>query len=275
MLQRLEGFGGAGESLVFAHANGYPPGSYREFLGRLASRYRVTAIHHRPLWSSESAPELLDWSCFADDLLETLEATQAGPVWMMGHSMGAVVSVKAAMRRPDLFRGLVLIDPVFIHPDALALRQDMPQEERDAQPMIRKTLTRPNRFPSLQDAFDFHRDKRAFAEISDLVMWDYIRAGTRRNANGEYELAYCREWEAAAYRTDPQVWDELAGLKIPLLGLRGETSTTLSEAAFALWAQTQPHADLRCCHGGHLLPLERPLEIADVVLDFLSTQPAD
>ena len=64
MQQRLEGFGGDGPSLVFAHANGYPAGSYREFLGRLAARYKVTGIHHRPMWSSESAPTLLDWTCF-------------------------------------------------------------------------------------------------------------------------------------------------------------------------------------------------------------------
>ena len=48
----------------------------------------------------------------ADDLVETLEATQAGPVWMMGHSMGAAISTIAAARRPQLFHGLILIDPI-------------------------------------------------------------------------------------------------------------------------------------------------------------------
>ena len=188
---------------------------------------------------------------------------------MMGHSMGAVVSTQAAARRPELFRGLVLIDPVFIHPEVISLREQMSPEAIEEMPLVRKTITRPNRFPSQQDAFEFHRDKRVFADISDAVMWDYIRAGTRRNANGEYELAYCREWEAAAYRTAPPVWEELAQVKLPVLGLRGDTSTTLSEEAFALWAETQPQAELHNCSGGHLLPLERPADTATVVQEFL------
>lgn len=270
MQQRLESFGGAGEPLVFAHANGYPPGSYRRFLNRLTHDYAVTGFHHRPLWSSGSAPALLDWACFATDLMETLEATQGEPVWMVGHSMGAVVGVQAAAWRPALFRGLVLIDPVFMTPEVVAAREAMPLEAVDAMPMVRKTLTRPDRFDSQQEAFDFHRGKRAFADFSDEVLWDYIRAGTRRNDDGVYKLAYCREWEAAAYRSAPQVWDELAAVKLPVLGLRGETSNTLSEEAFALWAETQPHADLRTCRGGHLLPLEYPDETAAAVLDFLA-----
>ena len=274
MKQRLEGFGGSGPPLVFAHANGYPAGSYRAFLGRLAEHYRVTGIHHRPMWSSESAPDLLDWSCFTQDLVETLEATQQEPVWMMGHSMGAVVSIQAAAQRPELFRGLVLIDPVFIEPEVIALRREMPREQIDEMPLVRKTVSRPNRFASQQEAFDFHREKRVFTDFSDAVLWDYIRAGTRRNSEGEYELAYCREWEAAAYRTAPPVWDELATVSLPVLGLRGETSTTLSTGAFELWGRTQPQAELHQCRGGHLLPLELPLETAQVILDFLDSQSA-
>ena len=273
MQQRLEGFGGEGVNLVFAHANGYPAGSYRQFLGCLAAHYRVTGIHHRPMWSMESAPELLDWACFADDLVETLEATQSGPVWMMGHSMGSVVSVQAAARRPELFLGLVLIDPVFSTPLVLEARRQMSLEQVEEMPLVRKTMSRPNRFGSMQEAFDFHRGKRAFKDFSDAVLWDYIRAGTRRNESGEYELAYCREWEAAAYRSAPEVWEELAAVTLPVLGLRGETSTTLSEEAFELWGHTQPQAELHTCRGGHLLPLEYPVETATVVLDFLASQP--
>ena len=283
MQQRLERIGpgerGAGEpaggTLVFAHANGYPVGSYRQFLEGLASEFRVIGYYHRPMWSEESAPELLDWNCFTDDLLETLVATQSEPVWMMGHSMGGVVSIQAAARQPELFRGLVLIDPVFPTPQALEAQRKLPAEAREQIPLVRKTLTRPNRFASRQEAFDFHRGKRVFADFSDSVLWDYINAGTRERPGGDYELAYCREWEAAAYRSGPEVWAELAAVKLPVLGLRGDTSTTLSPEAFALWGETQPSAELRNCSGGHLLPLERPGETAATVLEFLRGHTAD
>ena len=275
MQQRLEEFGGSGVHVVFAHANGYPVGSYRQFITALVDRCRVTGVHHRPMWSPEMPPARLNWSRFAEDLIETLEATQDTPVWMMGHSMGAVVSVQAAAQRPDLFRGLLLIDPVFITPEALEARSHLPDEVLDEIPMIRKTLTRPNRFASREEAFEFHRGKRAFSGFSDTVLWDYVLAGTRLNEEGEYQLAYAREWEAAAYRSHPEVWGALAEITLPTLGLRGETSTTLTPEAFELWRSTQPAAALRTCPGGHLLPLERPRETAEAVLDFLAGQAAD
>jgi pimeloyl-ACP methyl ester carboxylesterase len=274
MQQRIEDFGGTGVPLVFAHANGYPVGSYRQLIGALTAHCHVTGFHHRPMWSQEAAPARLDWWRFADDLLETLEATRQEPVWMMGHSMGAVVAAKAASQRPELFRGLLLIDPVFITPENLAARQHLPDEVLDEIPMIRKTLTRPNRFASREEAFEFHRGKRAFADFSDQVLWDYVMAGTRLNEEGEYQLAYAREWEAAAYRSSPEVWDVLAAISLPVLGLRGESSDTLTPEAFELWRQAQPHADLRVCSGGHLLPLERPEATAAEILDFLSAATA-
>ena len=38
----------------------------------------------------------------------------------VGHSLGGVLTLYAAIRRPDLFRALVFIDPVFLPPAVLA-----------------------------------------------------------------------------------------------------------------------------------------------------------
>jgi pimeloyl-ACP methyl ester carboxylesterase len=272
MRQRLEEFGGTGEPLVFAHANGYPVGSYRQFIAALTPEYRVTGFHHRPIWSPEMPPARLNWQRFSDDLVDTLQATQDEPVWMMGHSMGAVVAAFAADKHPELFRGLILIDPVFIQRRWLMARKFMSERRIEQMPLVRKTVNRPNRFASQQEAFDFHRGKRAFGRFSDEVLWDYILAGTRLNEEGELQLAYAREWEAAAYRSSPWVWGTLKRVRLPVLGLRGETSETLTERAFERWGKLQPQADLRECTGGHLLPLEFPLETAAEVLDFLDRQ---
>jgi pimeloyl-ACP methyl ester carboxylesterase len=268
MEDRLESFGGRGAPLVFAHANGYPPGSYRQFLQALAGQYAVMAYRHRPLWSSEPAPLRADWSRFARDLEQTLAGRGGEPVWMMGHSLGAVVSLLAALRRPELFRGLVLIDPVFLPSrQALSMRLASGRALRRL-PLVRKTLQRPHRFPDNRAAFDFHRGKRAFARMSDEVLWDYILAGTRPVGEA-VELAWSPAWEAAVYTSVPLVWPRLLRLKLPTLGLRGEDSEILTDTALRRWARLQPGAELQTCPGGHLLPLEHPLETAGRVLDFL------
>ncbi len=274
MLRRLEEFGGSGEPVLFAHANGYPVGSYRQFIEALLPACKVTGFHHRPIWSPELPPARLNWQRFAEDLIDTLESTQTEPVWMMGHSMGATVATFAAARRPELFRGLILIDPVYmLRRRATAIRLAS-QRRLDRLPLVSKTLTRPDRFASQQEAFDFHRPKRAFRGFSDQVMWDYIRAATRQGEDGEFRLTFGREWEAAGYRSSPFVWGSVKKIRLPVLGLRGETSDTLSKKAFARWQRLQPQADLRECKGGHLLPLEFPQETAEQVLDFLQQQPA-
>lgn len=272
MQRRLEQFGGSGEPIVFAHANGYPVGSYRKFIAELTTHFQVTGFHQRPLWSPEPPPVRLNWKRFAEDLIETLDAQTAGPVWMMGHSLGGAISTLAAARRPDLFKGLLLIDPVFLLRRHLAAQALSTNASMDKRPMIAKTLTRPNRFVSQQAAFDFYRPKRVFQKFADDVLWDYVMAGTRADGTGEFELAYAREWEAAAYRSGPWVWPSVSKIRLPVLGLRGETSDTLNKQAFERWGKAQPQADLRECSGGHLLPLEYPQETAAHIIDFLATQ---
>ncbi|MBM70018.1 MAG: alpha/beta hydrolase [Haliea sp.] len=274
MQERLESFGGAGSKLVFAHANGYPPGSYRRLLAPLAEHFSVSGYRHRPLWSREPAPARANWRQFADDLIATLEHSDGEPVWIMGHSLGGVVAMLAACKRPELFRGLVLLDPVFM-PMRLALGLNLTPRSRLARiPMVRRALRRPGRFSSVQQAYAFHRDKRAYSGISDDVLWDYIRAGVRATADGDWELAYSGAWEAAVYSSLPLVWPRLWKLRLPTLGLRGEHSDILSAAGLRRWAALQPAAELDTLPGGHLFPLEHPDATARRVLDFLARQPA-
>jgi pimeloyl-ACP methyl ester carboxylesterase len=270
MQDRLESFGGKGKPLLFAHANGYPPGSYRQFIEPLLEHCELTAYKHRPLWSTRLPRRRLNWNYFADDMLNTIKANFDRPIWMMGHSMGAVIAMIAASKAPRLFQGLVLIDPVFL-PGRHAFRMRLTSDAKlRSMPMIKKTLKRPNVFENHQAAFDFHRAKRPFAAISDEVLWDYIRSGTRTTDEGTLELAFGREWEAGVYASPPWVWPRLSRMKLPTLGLRGETSSTLTEDALNRWGRLQPNAQLHTCPGGHLLPMEQPASTSAYVIDFLS-----
>lgn len=265
---RIERFGGAGVPLVFAHANGYPPGSYRALLEPLTAEFSVFGYRHRPLWSSEPAPPRADWHLFARDMNHALAHTFEKPVWLMGHSLGGVVSLLAAIREPERYRGLVLLDPVFLGwRQALGLNFT-PRGQLKRLPMIRSALRRPEQFADRQEAFDFHRGKRAFRGLSDAVLWDYIEAGTKASGEG-VRLAWSGAWEAAVYASVPLVWPRLRRLQLPTLGLRGEHSDILTPRALQRWRQLQPNAELDTLPGGHLFPLEDPVATADRVLQFL------
>ncbi|MEM0952764.1 MAG: alpha/beta hydrolase [Pseudomonadota bacterium] len=268
-INHLEHFSGDGDTLFFAHANGYPVGSYRQLLQALTSCCSVVGMNQRPIWDQSPAPKRLDWQQLSEDLLDTVHATQSEPVWLMGHSMGAVVATLAAASEPEAFRGLVLIDPVFFMPESIPERQAQSDAVLDTMPLVARTLTRPERFDDPQSAFTFYRGKRSFQDFSDSVLMDYSRASLTPAEEGGYRLRYPRAWEAAAYRSAPAVWDALRAISLPVLGLRGETSDVLMPEVFELWGETQPQAALETLTGGHLLPLEYSAETAVRIKQFL------
>ncbi|MFN2328429.1 MAG: alpha/beta fold hydrolase [Chromatocurvus sp.] len=269
MQARWETFGGSGNPLVFAHANGYPPGSYRQLLQPLSEHYSVSAVRHRPLWGDPHPPLRLRWQLFASDLIDALKAHHDAPIWLLGHSLGAVVGLLAAAREPALFRGLVLLDPVFLPTRFVVGVALTPRSRLRQMPMIRRALARPDQFPDAQAAFDFYRGKRAFANFSDDALSDYVGASTAPANDAGIKLVFPPAWEAGIYGSAPWVWPTLKRVSLPVLGLRGSDSQTLSAAAFRRWGRVQPQAELHTVPGGHLFPLEHPRSTAEQILRYL------
>ena len=107
--------------LHFAHANGFPPPVYRQFLDLLGEQYSVTAIHHRPMWdSSDPWQTLQSWRPIADDMIRFLDQQNARDIIGVGHSLGAVSTLYAAIERPEFFSKLIFIEPVFLPPEFVA-----------------------------------------------------------------------------------------------------------------------------------------------------------
>ncbi len=48
---------------------------------------------------------------YAQDVVEIIEELGIGPVTFVGHSVSAMIGVSAAIKRPDLFKALVLVTP--------------------------------------------------------------------------------------------------------------------------------------------------------------------
>lgn len=259
--------GGQGVPILFAHANGYPPMSYRALFEALQDDCELRALEHRPLWAGAEPPRRLRWQLFADDLLQAVAQDYAEPVWLMGHSMGGTIAALAADRDPARFAGLILLDPVVL-PHRLLLATRLAGKRRN--PMVRRALRRPGRFDTLEAAFAFYRPKRAFSKLSDETLWDYVRASKRPREEGDVALRFSAAWEAAIYASVPRVQPALKRLKLPMLVLRGSSSDTLRPAVWRRWPRWQPAASLQEIPGGHLFPLEAPAETAAAVREFLT-----
>ncbi len=260
---------GDGPTLHFAHANGYPPGTYRQFLAHLAGHYRVLAMEQRPLWPGERADQLQAWRQLAGDLICFLDQHELRNIIGVGHSLGAVVTMMAALRRPDLFCRLVLVEPVFLPPSLLAAAAEYP-EEAFATPLVYIASKRRNHWPSREEAFVHLREKPIFARLSDEALNDYVTYGLADDPRGVH-LRFSRDWEARFYGTPPlEVWEQIPQIEHPTLAVRGVDSTTLVEPAWQLWQELQPAAAfVELPDAGHLVTMEKPEKLATIIAAHL------
>ena len=274
-------YGGSGLPLHFLHANGYPFHCYEPFLNLLQTEYHVFGILLRPLWENSKPQDIRDWHVFSEDLLRFLRDYNAGPVIGVGHSLGAVVTLRAALRDPSKFRALVLLDPVLFVPSRLVLWifvQALGLGNK-VHPKIAGALKRRHTFDDLDLVFRGYRKRDVFRYMSDESLRAYIEGMTGPSEHGGFELLYSPEWESRIYLTglrDFDIWRGLPNLEVPMLLIRGAETDTFLEDAAKFVKRRQPKAHVETLDKStHLLPLERPREVFDIMQSFLRSLESD
>ncbi|MGB7875138.1 MAG: alpha/beta hydrolase [Anaerolineales bacterium] len=267
--------GGVGEELLFLHANGYPPECYRPMLSRLANFYHVIAMVQRPLWPESKPEEIEDWRPLSDDFLRFLDAHHSGPLACVGHSMGGIALLRAALREPERFKAIVLLDPVLFPPYFIAfwnvLRKFEPGRRRH--PLISGARQRRREFDDLERLYNGYRRKSVFRYMQDDSLRAYVEGIACQRDGGSYQLCYSAEWEIRIYLTgiwrDMDIWRGLPELEVPTLIVRGVETDTFWEQTGKLVQRKQPGVRVEALEScTHLLPLERPGEVANLIQSF-------
>src|SRR3990167_6793886 len=98
--------------IVFSHGNSFPSGTYSVLFSHLRQRgFDVSAVDrfgHDPRFPvTDNWPHLVEQ--LAEFAAEQVRAS-GGPVYLVGHSLGGILSVMAASRHPELARGVLMID---------------------------------------------------------------------------------------------------------------------------------------------------------------------
>ena len=267
-------FGGDGETIHFAHANGYPPESYRQLLSPLTNDYKVIAMLKRPLWDNSDYNEIKNWHQLADDMIQFFDEQSLKGVVGVGHSLGAIVSVLAAVKRPDLFKKLILIEPVIFPKLMTAVNHLMPMSLRKKYvPVAKVALKRRDHWSTEQEIFDSYRKKKIFALMTDVSIWDWIKAGTVPDKKGGVTLRFTKQWEAHIYATVTNVLNALDKLTVPFYIMRGEKTNVISDK---MWTKLNrkyiTESLIEYKNATHLLPLELQEVVANDILRIIKSK---
>ena len=276
MRQPIFEYGGQGPVMHMALANGFPPETYRPLLDPLTEQYRVVSLPPRALWNPAPPPTTMQtWEDTADDLLTGLMTHNLTDVIGVGHSLGGVATLLAAIKMPGRFRAVILLDPTIFPPHVLwGLRLMKWVGLQGRFPLVQKALRRRAHFEDVDAAFEYWRGKRLFKDWDDETLWLYVQGLTRPDDDG-VTLTWSPAWEARYYATVYlDSWRQVPKLDglLPVLTIRAANSNTFfADSAKRMRRKVPSMTYKEILDAGHLFPQSHPDVTRTLMQEWLAT----
>lgn len=254
--------------VLLCHATGFHSRCWDQVVSRMPGR-RVIALDFRGHGRSSKPAPPYSWRSFGQDVAALVSELGIQNAFGVGHSMGGHSVTLAAALNPAAFSALILFDPVIfpeVHytglwPDAWVVAK------------------RRNFWASPQEMFDRFRDRAPFASWDALVLRDYCEYGLLPNGSG-YHLACPPAVEASIYENnsapDSNIYAEIAQIGIPVRVVRsskkyeGGADMAASPTDTSLASRFRHGRDLRLENVTHLIPMEAPAVVAELILESVS-----
>lgn len=257
-------------AIVFSHGNSFPASTYRVVLDSLRARgYAVSAVEkygHDPDYPvTDNWPHLVRQ--LADFAAARRQADGQAP-WLVGHSLGGILSLMCAARHPELARGVLMLDSPVLggwRANAFGVAKRTPLMKRLSPSQVSRR--RRNEWDDREAVFQHFRTKKAFAAWDPQVLHDYVDHGTF-DADGSWRLAFDREVESAIYDTLPHNIDRLLRahpLKCPVAFVGGLQSAEIRQLGGLAATTRFAKGRVTMIDGTHLFPMEKPLATAAAV----------
>ncbi|QYN38000.1 alpha/beta hydrolase [Pseudonocardia sp. DSM 110487] len=229
---------GSGEPLVYLHG-GFS--SSREFVPvrqAYAERFHVFTPDRRGHGRTPDVPGPFSYEVYARDAVAFLEEVVGGPAHLVGYSDGAITALLAGLARPDLVRRMVLISGQF-HQSGL--------------------------LPAFFHGPDAVTELRA----TPLAAW---YAEESPDGGEHFPVVAAKIIESAL--TGPTLTaEQLAGVPARTLVMSGDDDAVALEHTVEMY-RSLPEAELAVVPGtSHLLCMEKPALVTQLVLDFLTRDP--
>ncbi len=257
--------GGAGAPVVLVHGLGGAAANWAPMAQLLVARHRVLALDlpgHGGSAPLAAAPTL---NPFADCVRLVAHVEGLLPAFVVGHSLGAVIALRTALRHPSEIRGVVLAGAAGITSATRRAEKAMAVTAIVQPARLLALSRRPIARSALLRTLAFGRWGASNPAAMSPVAVEAFLAETRRHTDTTSAAG-------AMVQDDPRV--DLGPLPCPCLVLWGARDALLPVGDAFQYAR-RLRAELRVIADcGHLLIGERPDACADAISEFArSTTP--
>jgi 3-oxoadipate enol-lactonase len=236
--------GGTGRPVVLIHALGLDRRMWREVAPALATRWRVLAYDLRGHGHAAGAPKPFTLERFAADLGALLDALGLERAAVVGLSLGGVVAQYFTLANPERVSALSLVCTMASSQGAFLDRAEAAEREGMAaqlEPTLRRWFT-PRTLTENNWAVEYARDRILSTDVTD----------------------WAASWRALA-GIDTQ--DRLSEITAPTQVIAAEFDPSTPPELMRGLAARIPNAHFHVVPGGgHMLSLEKPAELAELLL---------
>ena len=258
-------------AVMLSHATGFHGRCFDPVVESLNTDYECTSFDFRGYGDSNLPNDWpVAWQGYCDDALAITKSLQnKNQIIAVGHSMGATALVMAALIEPELFKALILYEPI-IFPESMRNAQTASHQPS---PLAEGARRRRTTFASRDEAFANYSSKPPMNVFDEKSLRAYVDFGFNDVRIAEtYEncvVLKCNpEHEARTYETGTshETWEQLHLLRVPAWIVAGAVAPMQPSSWSELIAKKIPNSKfIQWPDAGHFGPMQQPARLADLV----------
>ena len=180
--------------IQFSHANGFPAKTYSVLFKHLEG-HKISAIN---ILAENRKPSEINWHDMTEDILKCAGQFEE-PVVGVGHSLGGVLTLMAAAKKPALFQDIIILDPpLFSSQKRLLISILRAINIEDWVSPSGKSKNRRSNFESKEKAHRYFQANKMFNNFHPQTLKDYVTHGLIPGKQG-VELTITVEQEVAIF----------------------------------------------------------------------------
>lgn len=265
---------GEGDPVLLLHATGFHSRCWNQVVKQLPGRH-IYAVDLRFHGHSGDEGEV-DWNVLSQDIVLLIEQLDLNNLVGVGHSIGGHLIARAAVRVPQRFKQLLLIDPVIVSPqDYVQFLEQTAAFSATDHPVSRRR----NQWRDAQEMFQRFKDREPFNSWQPEVLRDYCDYALHPSSEEGYRQLLCDPInEASVYISqsgNEVIHEELPRLQTPVTLMRAKfTGTSITDlAASPTWpelASVIPDCrEIYLPQMNHFIPMQDPALVARHIQDAL------